>query len=175
ALTGPTDQLTAYEQGACYGEQNVASCQTVPTVAGTAGIEKGTCEALKGTTCGSLPTGQPLACTTSKTVTAALDALLRSAEQQTCANTPSLDISAASDLLFCSQQEVPPAFKVVDDPVTAGVETALRLNDLSMAIVIDRDSSGDLPAGGELGSTPNCFGGGASAGDDCFLAAACLD
>src|SRR5690606_19283321 len=30
-------------------------------------------------------------------------------------------------------------------------------------------------AGGELGSTPNCFGDGASAGDDCFLAAACLD
>jgi hypothetical protein len=175
SLTAATDQLTATKQGACHGAtQPVVNCQAIPVSAtvGLANVEKATCEAVKGTACNTLPLGQPIACGVANATKQAVDALLRTAEQQACEQTPSLGISASDKLLFCSRADVPPTFKLMDNPATSAVETALRLNDLSMAIVVDRDGGG---LNGELATTPSCFVAGAPTVGDCALLLSCLD
>jgi len=172
-LLGATDGQTAIEQGACHGVQG-ADCQTLaaPTLL-TTPVERGTCEGVQGTDCATLASGAQVAvCNTAQQAVAAADNLLAELERGTCDATPPINLAAAQPLLFCSRLDVPPNFKVVDDALTAPVETALRLTDLSMAIAVDRDGGGFA---GALSATPSCFDADAPSVGDCLLAGLCLD
>ncbi len=168
---GGTATDTAVKQGACHGEQG-ATCSAIPTNGGAA-AEIGTCHAVRGTTCGSLGVLQAAQCTLSKLQMNLVDGLLSAAEQGACNLTPSLNVSANQALLFCARQDLPPRFLIRDEPDTDPVEVGLRLNDLSLALVVDRD--GDEQLSNPLTATPRCFGTGSVPTGDCTLAALCLD
>jgi hypothetical protein len=171
-LSNTTDELTAVEQGACSGA-TAANCQTLTGVLGSLALEKATCEGVKGVSaCNTLPFGQPLECSTTLVIKAAISSLFSIAEQKACNASPNLNIHAADQLLFCTRADVPPRLLIQDNTSTSPVETALRLNDLSVAMVVDRDNDG---LDGELAATPGCFGTGAPTTGDCSLFGVCLD
>ncbi len=117
----------------------------------------GACHGFKGDDCDALPpfTGQKLACQA-----------VKNKMQQ-------FNIDGSQPLLFCSRQDVPPRILITDDPGSEAVETTLRLNDLSVAMVVDRN--GNTILDGELSSIPKCFEEGASTTGDCLFFALCLD
>ena len=119
-------------------------------------VAKGACKAFKGVNCNALPLGQKLVCKSTK------DKL------------DQINISAGQPLLFCARQDIPPRLLIQDDVATTEeVETSLRLNDMSVELVVDRDGDGELD--GELASTHKCFAEGAPTIGDCSFFAACLD
>jgi hypothetical protein len=75
-------------------------------------------------------------------------------------------------LLFCPRVDIPPQMFLQDDSSTDPIESKVRLNDLFVTFVLDRDGSG---AAGDLGSLSGCFGTGADLSADCRVIAACLD
>ncbi|HEU4401344.1 MAG TPA: putative metal-binding motif-containing protein, partial [Candidatus Polarisedimenticolia bacterium] len=154
-LSGATVSATALVQGICHGVRgDDCELQSGPTASAT-NIEQGTCHGVKGDACATIAvTG------------------LGIEERLACNATPNLNLNSATKLLFCVKQEVPPRLLIQDNPATAPVETALRLNDLSVAMVADRGNNG---LDGELSSVPKCFASGAPTTGDCNLFAACLD
>ena len=79
--------------------------------------------------------------------------------------------------MFCTQADVPPRMLFPgDNSLTSSVPAALRVNDLSVALVVDRDGTpGFPPPGGLLADAQGCFKQGANTSADCNLLAACLD
>ena len=148
----------ALASGACHGVRGDNDCEAVFHGNGIGdAIKQGVCHGVRGDTCSTI----------------AVDLEL---ERTTCEGTPPLNLTGSDPVMFCSQQSVPPQFLLVDDAGTPSeVETAVRLNDLSVSIVIDR---GDDGLGGDgivdLPVTP-CFGGDSSIFGDCSLYSTCLD
>ncbi|MDW7772830.1 MAG: putative metal-binding motif-containing protein [Desulfobulbaceae bacterium] len=103
-------------------------------------------------------------------------------EKQTCRDTPNRNIFYDDPLMFCARADVPPYVLIQDNvdidgnPVsTEGiVETYLRLNDLLVGIIVDRDNDQAI-SGGELNALPGCFVDGADTTGDCKIIASCLD
>ncbi|MBW2149124.1 MAG: putative metal-binding motif-containing protein [Deltaproteobacteria bacterium] len=119
-------------------------------------ILQGACYGFQGYDCDALPLGRKLACQA-----------VKNKMQQ-------FNINGSQPLLFCSRQDIPPRLLIQDDPGTTDwVETTLRLNDLSVAMVVDRNGNQILD--GELTSIPKCFEEGSSTVGDCAFFALCLD
>jgi hypothetical protein len=169
--SGGTAADTAVKQGACHGAEN-HTCTSIPTTAGSANQEVGTCAAVEGA-CSGLNVAQGAQCALSLVQNTVIDDLIRTAERAACNLSPSLNIHASDTLLFCARQDLPPHFVVHDDPATSPVEVGLRMNDLSLGVALDRDGNAALD--GPLTSLPPCFGPGSVATGDCSLAALCLD
>jgi hypothetical protein len=155
-LAGETDLATATIQGICHGIRN-ADCETLlnPGYPGLQGTEQGVCHGVQGDNCDTIPvvalTGERLACEV----------------------TPAISLEPSDPLLFCSRQSIPPQFVLHDDSLTAPLESNLLLNDMTVAMVVDRPANGQLD--GELATVPNCFAAEASSLVDCNLFTACLD
>ncbi|TGD76081.1 hypothetical protein E4634_00585 [Mangrovimicrobium sediminis] len=142
----------AAASGMCHAIRGT-DCETLAGdgITGTA-IKQGVCHGASGDTCSGIA-GSDL-------------------ERNTCSGTPPTTLAAYNQVLFCSRQDNPPRFLIQDDAGTpATVETAVRLSDLSVAIVVDRDNDGFA----ELNDTPDCFGSDASVSGDCALYNTCLD
>jgi hypothetical protein len=151
------DAATAIARGLCYGLRQT-DCETLAgDTASLTALEQGTCHGFRGDDCESLAVPGPV---------------LGAEEKATCRATPFRNLNATQPVLLCVRQDVPPVLKIVDDGGTGAVESKLRLNDLSTAILVDRE--GDGPSG-ELTSTPSCFAADAPTVGDCNLLALCLD
>jgi len=166
-LTGTTANATAILQGICHAIR-LHDCEalpgaTSPLTTGAGAVEQGTCHGVKGDNCLTIPI----------TVGGGLGAT----EIAACTGAELLHLNvglnASQPLLFCVKTEVPPRLFIQDDPSTPAVETALRLNDLVVAMVVDRDGNNALE--GTLETTPNCFSSSATTTGDCNLFGACLD
>ncbi|MEK6677476.1 MAG: putative metal-binding motif-containing protein [Planctomycetota bacterium] len=136
-----------------------ADCESIvgsnPNV--TAALQ-GQCHGFKGEDCATIPV--------------VVGGGLGIIERGTCSRVQQLNLTTATPLLICAQQEVPPRLLITDNAATPPVETALRMNDLSVAMVADRDNNG---LDGDLLTLRGCFAQGASAVGDCNLFAVCLD
>lgn len=158
-----SDAATAAARGICYAVRGV-DCETLSVVSRPllTGIQQGACHGFRGDICDTLP------------VAAGLPGLIEGpAEKATCTATPATNLTASQGVLFCSRQDVPPALKITDNPSTTGkVETKLRLNDLSMALIVDREGNG---LQGTLSALPKCFAKGSPTVGDCALYEICLD
>jgi hypothetical protein len=169
-LTAGTPADAAVKQGACHGQKG-ADCSAL--AGPQANSKRGTCAAVEGVACGDVPILQRSQCTASRIQVNIVEGLLKAAEQKGCKLTPSLSITGNQPLLFCARQDLPPRFLIRDEPSTSDVEVGLRLNDLSLAIVVDRDQNQQLD--GQLSAVAPCFGKNAVETGDCSLAALCLD
>ncbi|HXU10939.1 MAG TPA: putative metal-binding motif-containing protein [Candidatus Binatia bacterium] len=165
-LAGSTTGATAFLQGACHAIRG-HDCEALPgavspLTTGDQATEQGTCWGVKGQNCltipitvgGGLGATEVLACTTAQ--------LLHL----------NIGLSESQPLLFCIKTEIPPRLFIQDVPATPAVETKLRVNDLVVAMVVDRNHNG---LDGTLESTPNCFGPSATATGDCNAFGACID
>jgi hypothetical protein len=170
SLTAGTPQDAQVKQGACHG-QRATDCSTLTGLQNAR--KAGTCAAVQGIACSDVPLLARSHCTSGRIQVNIIEGLLKAAEQQGCKLTPSLAIRGDQPLLFCARQDLPPRFLVRDEPQTSDVEVGLRLNDLSLAIVVDRDRDQQLD--GQLSATGPCFGKNAVDSGDCSLAALCLD
>jgi hypothetical protein len=176
-LAGADDSLTAMEQGACHAALGTP-CQTLPASLLTGGREKGTCEAVSGSQCSLLPLTQRLSCLPAKVIAEAADALLDFEERKACEVTPArnVNIAAVDPLLFCTTTDMPPRLLIQDDFSTPEVvETGIRLNDLSVAMLVDRNAATSPGLDGALPATPGCFDPGAPTTGDCLIFGVCLD
>jgi hypothetical protein len=177
SVVGPDNNLTAVEEGACHGAAGDA-CQAIPTSFGQIVREIGTCEGVQGATCSSLLLAQRVHCIASKLTTDVADAVLDFEEQKTCDITPArnVNLGASDPLMFCTTTDMPPRLLINDDPGTPdAVETSIRLNDLSVAMLVDRNSTTFPGLDGALSATPGCFDPGAPTDSDCLLFGVCLD
>jgi hypothetical protein len=158
-LTGETEGGTAVARGACYGVRGI-NCETLafadPLHTATA---QGICHAYQGNNCNEIPLGPGL--------------LASATEKAVCNNTPSPNLHASQPLLFCARQDVPPRMLLTDNPATSPVEASLRLNDLGVAMVVDRNGNSTLD--GVLADLPTCFANGVPNNGDCNLFGACMD
>jgi len=127
---------------------------------------QGACHGWKGDECSSLPV-QPL------------DTMMN--EREFCNSTPFYNLFANMPFLVCAKLNNPPAIQIMDDvdfltnmPVNTPeiVETVVRLNDLQMSMLIDRNLDA---MGGEASALPGCFQSGSSTNGDCKLLSTCLD
>jgi hypothetical protein len=125
-------------------------CQALNNV-----IVRGSCEALKGTACNTLPLGQRLSCNV------------------TANKMQDFNITPGMSFLFCGRFDVPPQMLIQDDASTPAVETTLRVNDALFSFVLDRNT--DATLGGSLPALPKCLQAGADTTSDCRLLATCLD
>jgi len=161
ALTLETDAATAAARGMCYGVRGT-SCESFSfgnallTATG-----QGICHGAQGDTCSGIPTQFGTALV----------------EIAACNVTPDFNLHASQGLLFCTQEDIPPRMLFPgDNSLTSSVPSSLRLNDLSVALVVDRDGTpGFPPPGGMLADAQGCFKQGADTTADCNLLAACLD
>lgn len=147
--------------GVCSDDDTV-SCKTDADCGGTCqpnlvktAIAKGACYGFKGVDCTTLPLAQRVVCTATKTKLA------------------EININAGQSLMFCARQDIPPRLLINDNNATSDVETTVRLNDLSVALVVDRN--GDSQLNGELSSTHSCLAQDAPTVGDCSFFGACLD
>jgi hypothetical protein len=158
-LTGETEGGTAVARGACYGVRGI-NCETLafadPLHTATA---QGICHAYQGNNCNEIPLGPGL--------------VAAATEKAVCNNTPSPNLHASQPLLFCARQDVPPRMLLTDNPATSPVEASLRLNDLAVAMIVDRN--GDSTLDGVLADLPTCFANGVPNNGDCNLFGACMD
>jgi hypothetical protein len=165
-LTGSNSGATAFLQGACHAIRG-HDCEALPgavspVTTGDQASEQGTCHGVKSDNCLAIPitVGGGLGATeVGACVTAQLLHL-------------NIGLSESQPLLFCIKTEIPPRLLIQDVAATPGVETKLRVNDLVVAMVVDRNSNG---LDGTLASTPNCFGPGATATGDCNAFGVCID
>ncbi len=148
----------ALASGYCHGVRGDTDCESIFQGTGIGdAIKQGVCHGVRDDDCTSIPFNLEL-------------------ERTTCSNTPPLNLTGTDPVMFCSQQNMPPQFLLVDNAATPNaVETAVRLNDLSVSIVVDRGDDGlggngivDLPV-------PGCFGSESSIFGDCALYSTCLD
>ncbi|MCB2182613.1 MAG: hypothetical protein KQH63_11335 [Desulfobulbaceae bacterium] len=147
--------------GQC-SEDATVSCSSDSDCSGTCtenalktAVAKGSCFAFKGFDCSTLPLGQKLVCLAT--------------EQKL----DDINIHASQPLLFCARQDVPPRLLIHDEAATPDVETTVRLNDMSFALIVDRDGDGQLA--GELPAAHKCLAEGAPTVGDCNFFGACLD
>jgi hypothetical protein len=161
ALTLATDAATAAARGMCYGVSGL-SCESFNfgTAAQTA-TGQGICHGAQGNSCNTIPTAFGTAVV----------------ERAACNATPDFNLHASQSLLFCTQQDIPPRMLFPgNNALTSSVPSSLRLNDLSVALVVDRDGTpGFPPPTGVLADAQGCFKQGASTTADCNLLAACMD
>jgi len=156
SLNGPSDAATAAFRGYCQAIKG-GSCEALSM--GTAVLtatEQGICHGAAGDTCSSIPT----------TVGSAL------VEIGACNITPNYNLHAAQGLLFCAKGNVPPRMLLADNSSTSAVESVLRVNDLSVQLVVDRD--GDH-AVADPTALQGCFTKGLPTVGDCNAVASCLD
>jgi hypothetical protein len=161
ALTLATDAATAAARGMCYGVKGT-SCESFSF--GTAALTatgQGICHGVQGDTCSTIPTvfGTALV------------------ERAACNATPDFNLHGSQSLLFCTQEDIPPRMLFPGgNALTSSVPSSLRLNDLSVALVVDRDGTpGFPPPGGVLADAQGCFKQDGNTAADCNLLAACLD
>lgn len=177
-ITGETPIAAAGAKGLCYGVIG-ANCETInlnpgnPNDINTA-TAQGICHGIKhdpvADNCDTIPLAPGLA-----------GIVAAAAEKALCNNTPYPNIHGNQKLLFCARQELPPRMLLSDNDATANaVESTLRLNDLSVVLVLDR--TGELTPGTpdgkidtELAAVPGCFATGNPNNNDCSLYATCLD
>jgi hypothetical protein len=148
------------------GNGNTCIQETIPTI--WTGIKRGICHAFKDGNCAAdswtwspPPSNPSIVYTTANT---------------SCTNTKDSltvkHIAPTSQLWFCNRQSNSPTLEIHDTASTPAIETTLRLNKLSVAMVVDRDPPG---IEGELSSLPPCFAEGAPTIGDCTYLTACLD
>ena len=117
-------------------------------------IEQGACHGTKGdVVCEDLPVGEKLACSAA----------------------PKLPFQGTDPLLLCTRQDVPPRPAILGGS-GGTVQAALRMNDLTAVLVIDRAplaAPADPPI--DIAGLPPCFGTGSQPTGDCRLYALCLD
>lgn len=155
SLTGETDLATASIQGFCHGIRN-ADCETLLNPSAfLQGTEQGVCHGVQGDNCDTLSVVGSIG------------------ERLVCGATPVISLEPTDPLLFCSRQSIPPQFVLNDDNITEELESSLLLNDMTVAMVVDRPANGQLD--GELSDIPNCFAAEASSLVDCNLFTACVD
>ena len=82
------------------------------------------------------------------------------------------NLTGSTPIVLHARSDVPPRLLIQDDPLTDSVEVSARLNDISVAMIADRNENG---LDGELSSVPKCFGTAAPTSGDCSLFSACLD
>jgi hypothetical protein len=161
SLTLATDAATAAARGMCYGVRGT-SCEsfTFGNAALTA-TGQGICHGAQGDTCSGIPTSFGTALV----------------EIAACNVTPDFNLHASQNLLFCTQEDIPPRMLFPGgNSLTSSVPSSLRLNDLSVALVVDRDGTpGFPPPSGVLADAQGCFKNGGNTAADCNLLAACLD
>jgi len=165
-LAGSTSGASAFLQGACHAIRG-HDCEALPGAISPVttvdqASEQGTCHGVKNDNCLAIPVtvGGGLGLTeVGACVTAQLLHL-------------NIGLAATQPLLFCVKTEVPPRLFIQDDVSTPAVETKLRVNDLVVAMVVDRNADG---LNGTLASTPNCFGAGTTATGDCTAFGVCID
>jgi hypothetical protein len=121
--------------------------------------EQGVCHAFKGDDCNA--------------ITLAAGPLAAATEKGICTNTPNPNLHADQALLFCARADVPPRMLLEDNTSTSTVEGALRVNDLTVAMVVDRDGNSML--NGKLADAPSCFATGTPGNADCDLFGVCMD
>jgi len=154
-------------------------------------LARGYCHAIKGDSCNSIVYNNPaLSATDNANLTATEQGECHGAEGHVCTDaavnmgngviwgacalTPNFNLHANQPLMFCAKGDVPPRMLFPNStPDSGGVPTALRLNDLSVALVIDR--TGNHAVDTPLPTTPGCFATGASTAVDCNVFSACLD
>ncbi|UCF66584.1 MAG: hypothetical protein JSV80_12430 [Acidobacteriota bacterium] len=145
--------------GICVGIQG-GDCEALATP-----VDQGTCHGVQGDDCRKIPISP-------------FDFV--GAEKASSRNTPLRNISADMPLLYCARTDVPPSFWIRDDvdlqgnPITTPnrVESHIRLNDLGIAVVVDRQSDG---IDGALPAASDCTETGADPTGDCLFAGTCLD
>jgi hypothetical protein len=90
----------------------------------------------------------------------------------TCLATPNFNLHATQPLLFCAKGDVPPRMLFPNTGAPgAAVPSALRLNDFTVALVVDRTENHVVD--GPLVNTGSCFAG--PNASDCNVLSACLD
>jgi hypothetical protein len=94
------------------------------------------------------------------------------AERDACRETPYLNLAATTPMLFCGRADVPPNL-LIQDTATPGIQAKLRMNDLLVSLVFDRNEN--HMADGELNALPPCFGDGVDTNADCRGMSGCLD
>lgn len=172
AMTLSGSLQTGCESAGTVGDFLPADCATleVPPLSGY-------CHGLKGADCGALDAGDPVSTASQRGSCRAArgescNAIADPFERLACQQAPDLDLSADTSLLACSRLDVPPRMLLHDDDASAEIETSVRLNDLSVALVADRDEDGLRDS--ETDNTPGCGGEGDS-GADCLFSELCLD
>ncbi len=120
-------------------------------------VGQGVCHGIRGANCGTIP----------------LDGMfLQIVESEVCEATPPLNVKATDPILYCSRSDVPPRIFISDDGTTTdAVEAMMRLNDLLVGILVDRDADGF--DGGELNTLETCPTN--DLATDCKFVAVCLD
>jgi hypothetical protein len=156
-LTGETDLATATIQGYCHGMKG-EDCETLTNADLTLqGTEQGVCHGVQGDNCSTIPVVG-----------------LGLVEKAACNVTPKSNVQGSDPLLFCAKQSIPPQLLIKNMSVPQdNLDVSVLLNDLTVAIVVDRPANGTLD--GELSGTPNCFSADASTLADCYLYTACVD
>jgi len=150
-----TAKRTAIFQGVCHGIRR-HDCETLTGATDPlTGRKQGACHGTRHDDCANIPTSG------------------FNGEVSTCAFTPYFNIFFDMPLLFCPRVDIPPRLFLQDVTSTDAIESKVRLNDLFVTFVLDRDGSGT--AGGDVGSLSGCFGTGADLTADCKAIAACLD
>jgi hypothetical protein len=161
-------------------------CETIDLVLPLAtALARGACHGIRGTDCETISYGndtytasvqgichsyQNHDCNTLELPEANALALI---EKAACTNGPKPNLHADQHLLFCAGAGIPPRMLFEDNWATPAVEAALRLNDLSVGLVVDRD--GSAGQAGPLSGVEGCFATGSNTAADCSLMAACLD
>ncbi len=133
------------------GDLAPADCTTLANAA-----LRGACAALKGTDCGPLPLGEQIVCVATRNALQARN------------------VNASQTLMFCAREDVYPRLLLEDNASTPPIETAIRLNDLFVSVLVDRDGVPGNSAP-DLAAVPNCFAASTDTSADCKLVAACLD
>jgi hypothetical protein len=178
------DAQGCFDTGVTVGSLLPTDCDSLaldsPPGAASAAA-RGYCHAIRGDSCGALAFG------TDSFLTSTEQGICFGASGSVCTNiangdlvkwgacsiTPNFNLRAAQPLLFCAKGDVPPRMLFPSNGTAGGlVPTALRLNDLSVALVIDRTLNHTVD--GPLNDAPGCFTGGATA-VDCNVFSACLD
>jgi hypothetical protein len=156
-LTSETDLGTATIQGYCHGMKG-DDCETLTNANLTLqGTEQGVCHGVKGDDCTTIPVNG-----------------LGITEKAACNITPKVNLLPTDPLLFCAKQSIPPQLLIKNSSEPKdNLDVSVLLNDLTVAIVVDRPANGTLD--GELSGTPNCFSADASTLADCYLYTACVD
>ncbi len=162
-INADTPLATALARGACYGVQVTSNCEAITMPADPnnvlAASAQGVCHAYKGDNCNALPLFGGL--------------LSNAAEKTLCSNTPNPNLHSDQPLLFCAKADIPPRMLLEDNVSTSAVEAALRVNDLSVAMIIDKDGTGNIA--GPLADVQGCFAANAPTNADCNLFASCVD
>jgi hypothetical protein len=158
-LTGETDLATATIQGYCHG-MNGDDCEALT---GSTSIlqqtKQGVCHGVQGHECSTIPV-EGLGIT----------------EKAACNITPKANVQGSDPLLFCAKQSIPPQFLITEEELGVpknDLGISVLLNDLTVAIVVDRPANGSLD--GQLSGIPNCFSADAALQSDCYLYTACVD